>query len=148
MLDPACALLPGGSQRRGMERLSRLRPGDVLDAVCDSQGNAFVAPTTDSGRRKSGKQGKKQSFKGTDALTFPFDRRDVGWAWTTATSLRPLVASAERAKPLSSIPAHLHEHSDAALLAACRAAAKGEAFDFDLIQRRAAALDDGRRLGA
>ena len=131
-----------------MERLSRLRPGDVLDAVCDSQGNAFVAPTTDSGRRKSGKQGKKQSFKGTDALTFPFDRRDVGWAWTTATPLRPLVASAERAKPLSSIPAHLHEHSDAALLAACRAAAKGEAFDFDLIQRRAAALDDGRRLGA
>ena len=30
MLDPACALLPGGSQRLGMERLGRLRPGDVL----------------------------------------------------------------------------------------------------------------------
>ena len=56
VIDPGAAILPGGSQRLGMERLSRLRPGDVLNAVCDSQGNAFVAPTTDSGRRTSGKQ--------------------------------------------------------------------------------------------
>ena len=98
--------------------------------------------------RKPSKQKRKPSLKGTDALTFPFDQRDVGWAWTTATPLRPLVSTAERVKPLNTIPAHLHEHSDAALLAACRAAAKGEAFDFDLIQQRAAELDDGRRLGA
>ena len=129
-----------------MGQISRLRPGDVLDAVCDAQGNAFVAPTPMNAAEAIETKRKPRSRARTAA--FPFDRRDVGWAWTTATPLRPLVSTAERVKPLNTIPAHLHEHSDVALLAACRAAAKGEAFDFDLIQRRAAALDDGRRLGA
>ena len=150
VLDSSAAWAAGGHNKLVAERLSKLRPGDVLDATCDSQGNACVMP--ESHRRKSEKARRKASLKGTDALSFPLGKRDVGWAWITATHLRPLVASEECGPRLHNFPTHLHERSGAALLKACRAAAKGEpqrrgyGDRFDTIKQQAAQLDAGRRL--